>query len=872
LLRDELRYDVEVVSEDDFSRLTSSLDDFEFIAKETFDANLEVWMSSEKKAKSYTWVDRNEAVNAGSHKLLSYSGIYVPWYDGDVATSQGKFFTSFRSPDELQKYTNAPIEGEAAGDTGFVCRRNEWNCSNFTWFPSYCRDQGLGVCGAQLLRGTTGWYQGLFEQRIESNGLNISAVYTPWSTVSMEVWKAYANNERFLFVNWEPNMPITGVGSNFQRVQFTPYWFGGCEEAGDTPVGGTSCDDPPAPLVKIVSKTLAESTDAFYFASAFALNQDDYDVMFEEYSLAGESLENASAVACSWLVRMGSERYGEWIQFTNRKALEVNFEGCWNYVWVQLGLLILSIFARESYIYVTNRRKQKRLKLLQEMSEDPGKPLSSSSLRKIVANDALNERHRRGSLQVDEDAGGSRHAKLVRGVTCQVADVSKGMVSSASRAAVKRLGAGANATEFRHIMDSNELGFFSMRRDEKAFIGDEAIFLIPERGQSTFRVNFDDSQAQIQLFWYLVYGSMKGAAYKGLQYALAVGAMGTLVHIFEDLAVQNGEHDTWTSELGVQMTRIVSDFSAVPALLIVFRLMSQISHWRMALGYGGSICGRMGDLCLIISSIVGSNDDDVCERERVRKLQYKFYRYLNAIHLLAYQGLDARVPSSASDICDHLRRAGLLTDDEAPRLASTERAGMSYIVLSWVATVWHKEIEQRQAEGDNHPNGPNFMEKLMALRSLIGCLREASNYEREPEVANGMTYAVTYVLFFFVAIAYPASLYTTADSGTCLQPWSCFSAAIFFITYDGLLSMQRILERSPYDRTGDCVNVDCQLCGMEEVTFYMIRSAYEDFGDKRSASPPGPPLDMPSSASEDTVDGPRRRSQPNQNCPQAWRG
>lgn len=183
-------------------------------------------------------------------------------------------------------------------------------------------------------------------------------------------------------------------------------------------------------------------------------------------------------------------------------------------------------------------------------------------------------------------------------------------------------------------------------------------------GHSTFRVNFDPG-VQIQLFWYLVSSSMKGLIYRAMQHALAVGALGSLVHIIEDVAAQNRESDPWTHEFGANMSRIITDFLYLPALLIVFKLISQITHWSNSLNYGGSICGRLGDLSLIIASIVGSNDANVCERERVRKLQFKFYRYLNAIHLVAYHGVDERLRRPALEICNSLCRAGLLTDGEA---------------------------------------------------------------------------------------------------------------------------------------------------------------------------------------------------------------
>jgi hypothetical protein len=383
-------------------------------------------------------------------------------------------------------------------------------------------------------------------------------------------------------------------------------------------------------------------------------------------------------------------------------------------------------------------------------------------------------------------------------------------------------------------MESGRLGFFAFKRDQEDFISNEGVCVIPEKGQSHFRVDFNSSP-QLQLFWYLVSSSMKTTLYRAVQYGLFVGALGTLVHIVEDLAVQNSETDPWTKDFGTNMSRVISDFSGLPALLIVFKVMSQMARWSAWLGHGGSICGRLGDLSLILGSLVGTNDDqDVNERERVRKLQFKFYRYLNAIHCISYWGLDARLPSSAIDTCNELCRIGLLTDDEAIRIARSERGGMHATLLTWVSALWHNEIEERQVEGDNHPNSSNFHDKLMSLRTEIACLQGASDYDREPDVTNSMLYAVTYLLLFFVAITYPAALYSTYESDVCLQPWSCLSAAIFFITYDGLLSMQRILERSPFDINGDCVNLDSLLCGMEEVTFHMIRATYDVPGCTRS--------------------------------------
>lgn len=150
-------------------------------------------------------------------------------------------------------------------------------------------------------------------------------------------------------------------------------------------------------------------------------------------------------------------------------------------------------------------------------------------------------------------------------------------------------------------------------------------------------------------------------------------------------------------------------------------------------------------------------------------------------------------------------------------------------MLTWVSVLWHKHIEAEQVEGDNHPNAANFMEKLMALRTEIANLRSAQDFDREPDVTNGMLYLVVYALIMMVFAAYPFIFYT--EWTHCVQLWSIMSAFLFVFTYLGLLEMQRILARSPFDPEGDCVNVDNLFCSMEETLFHMMRAGYSSSDD-----------------------------------------
>merc|ERR1711972_252638 len=112
----------------------------------------------------------------------------------------------------------------------------------------------------------------------------------------------------------------------------------------------------------------------------------------------------------------------------------------------------------------------------------------------------------------------------------------------------------------------------------------------------------------------------------------------------------------------------------------------------------------------------------------------------------------------------------------------------------------------------------------MALRSAIGSIRSHGDYDREPDVANFMLHLIIYALLLLYMIAYPFKAYTAWTS--CVQVWSMVSAFLFFFTYHGLLTMQSILEKSPYELDGDCVNVDSHLVSSEQSLFQVIRARY----------------------------------------------
>jgi hypothetical protein len=162
---------------------------------------------------------------------------------------------------------------------------------------------------------------------------------------------------------------------------------------------------------------------------------------------------------------------------------------------------------------------------------------------------------------------------------------------------------------------------------------------------------------------------------------------------------------------------------------------------------------------------------------------------------------------------------------------------MHATVLTWLAIVWHAQIEFHQDEGDNHPNSTNFMQKLMDLRGQIGAVRLELDYS-DPEVTRGMMYMVTYLLLFFVMLGLPLQFYV---KGQCFQ-WQCITVSVSeIVMYHGLLVMQDILARSPFDIMGECVNMDYLLCGGEKMIFHMIRAGYDPQDHKAKTNGAHPP-------------------------------
>lgn len=364
------------------------------------------------------------------------------------------------------------------------------------------------------------------------------------------------------------------------------------------------------------------------------------------------------------------------------------------------------------------------------------------------------------------------------------------------------------------------MGFMTSRRTAAHFVSSNGVYVAKNCGQKSFRFQTD---SKLQLFNYMARSTMIRVVPVSLQYALVTGMWATIVTIVEEVAAENNE-TAFTQTLLEPIRALIGNWTFLPTLLVVFKVNSHIQRWLGWLGSAASVSGRINDIALILGSLDGVNSPDVQEREAVRLIQYRFYRYLNLVHCLAYMGLDHRVGASPESLLDELEGMGLLETEEKRQLLKSADTGMHATVLSWLAISWHSQIEFQQALGDNHPNSTNFMQKLMDLRSAIACLRCENDFG-DPEVTRGMMYIVTYILLFFVMIGLPLNPGLRIPDH-CVQ-WKALVVSLSYIVmYHGLLVMQDILARSPFDPEGECVNSDFLLCCTEEVMFKVMRAAY----------------------------------------------
>jgi len=797
ILREQLKFDVEVVETN-----TAPYEDIRLLADGRVDANFEVWPSGKDNIFNEWVVDRRNtrlrgtaaanhmqhAVQAGSHPVPAQSGMYVPKYVTD--RNPGAEFVFDLAAQEAQSlYSQAArTEGNAASDPLGLCGQPEWNCSNFVWQPPYCKHNS---CKAQMLKSNVEYDAGVFEQQLAGNGLNFTVAYLGTENLHRAVWEAYAKRQHVLFYSYTPSPGMLTIPMNqFSRVKFPPFGPGCARQTKSHPAGNASCEPKPTHLKKIVSLALANTKDAFHFAESFELGQSDYDALFEHYAGSDGDAETA---ACRWLRQVGSSRWEQWVKFTKRHPL-LEFDKCMFLMLIQLffGVVGGAMRARLPQTFIMKctacmcqRRSRKNNSTVQD--HGPRNLLDAETEPKTLKTDTKQSMHRSVSL-------------------------------------LHKLGFGV--AEVPVSVMSRTMSFLSYKRSEPNFLqADGECQHYPGDHTSSFR--FDLAGCKRNIVQYIIASCLPQVFWASLNYSFLAGAIGSFLSLWKQDLVDNLAIDPdglETFEMSASnVKQLVAGFSFLPLLMLSFCINREAQRWSDFVGASYNHCGRIQELALVLGgAFTGINTRNTAKQQRA--VQFRFYRYLNAVHYLSYYTIDPRCQDAAQMRKD-LVTVQLLTTEEASGLEYCPEIRMRELVISWISGLWHEQVKA----GAVPPEDTNlFMQKLTVLRAAV------IHVEKLPSLLLVMLFFTCRTLIFLILAEVSLQSFSIRQ---CVQPMSIITTFFIVFCYQGMLTVMHTLELTPFSPLGDCVNVDVLLCDFDRAIFHEIRQGYmsdERLDDKLS--------------------------------------
>jgi len=802
LLTEQLKYDVEVVD-----AKTAPMNDYQSLATGDVDANFEMWPAG-KELMCRRWArdcvlgeGRNAAehqemlaVSAGSHAVLSYSAMFVPQYVVDADPTAG-FFIHLGKPEAQKQYSTTKFaRGEPDSDQFGLCGTPQWNCTNEIWQPPHCK---AGGCHAQLLKAHTHYDAGVFEQQIAANRLNISVVYLTTKTLHEAVWNASARRQPILFYGHEPSPDIQGLPHRlFQRVLFSPTSPECLAKARSDPTGGLHCESSPSLLQRIVSPRLALEADAMFFARAFELNYTDYQGLFKHHQY---SKSDARLAACRWLHEVGDAKWQPWIKYTKAIPFSIGLTGCWLVFHVQLLVCIVSCLIQvkvPKHLMQLSRRCIAFCKPEVPLSEIPTKNTRSFSDSSEISETSLTTSHTT-AYRMQE-----RHKAT--GIGCFTSMLHIG---------------GSDAVEVPVAILQGKMGFLGFRRTEKRFVEpDEAWLSYHGHAQSQYR--FDVSHRKKYVFQYVMTSALPYSLWAALNFSLLAGATGSAAKLWRDHLENNlALHPDGPKNFdknAMRMKELMTNFSFLPVLMLSISISREALRWIRFIEIVYENLGCLQNIALLVGGSF-PNTNTVGKAASERAVQFKFYRYLLAMHLLSFFKVDPRL-QDAEQVRSDLVEVKILSESEASRLVHCPEKKMREMVMAWIAGLWHEQVRHGvvAAESTNA-----FMEQLMEFRRAIIAV------EKTPTMFTVMFDLTCRVFFLFIVFAQPVQM---LSKQTCIQPWGILVSFFIFFCYHGMITVMRTLEKSPFDPHADCINIDALLCDTEQMIFHSIRQGY---GDKR---------------------------------------
>jgi hypothetical protein len=360
------------------------------------------------------------------------------------------------------------------------------------------------------------------------------------------------------------------------------------------------------------------------------------------------------------------------------------------------------------------------------------------------------------------------------------------------------------------------MGFFKQPRSEEDFMRVEATGAdTPAEGLTSFRESTLTSRKST--YTYLLAYTLPGIVDVAFMYAFFTGAIGTYLSI-RDAEARESPFPTDTWEHGLlesvgSISATVDDFKFLPTLFVVQYLNRSVNKWIEIMEGCWSMQGRVHDLALLVGSGMQQVAEDTSEARRRRAVLFRIYRYLNCFHAWTFCGVDPRI-KDADSLLKGMLDAGLLTGEEVAEVTPMKKKADAF--LNWLGQVFMQELDH----GSIRPHLTNaFITQLCRLR---GCSAGWSDLtiSHPPISLSSMAYVLIDVYIILILVSYPFSKFAP---DACFQFASMVSAFLVGLCYTSMLRVCFLMNQSPLNPKGDCVNVDATLCSTDMHIYTFLR-------------------------------------------------
>jgi len=389
--------------------------------------------------------------------------------------------------------------------------------------------------------------------------------------------------------------------------------------------------------------------------------------------------------------------------------------------------------------------------------------------------------------------------------------------ASMREAALARAGSGT--AEVHNALDT-PMEFLGHTRSERNFLlpAADSQALAPPRAAVPMRGEL----RRIDMLRYMVSSKLAQCLRTSLTLSLLAGAWGSFVHILmrhmEMNLAANPKGPEHFERFSTNAMLMVTSFQFFPVFLLGFFVNKEASRWVGYVDMSFAVWGRCEDLAMILAGAISGTNDPATMAER-RTLLYRFYRYINVVHYMAYIGLDPRVPTEVMDVGEALEKVELLTKSELLELRFAPHKPRQ-AVLSWISVLWHDLVRSGVVSA---PHGDTicFMDKLTALRTAT-----VVYIEKTPHLITVMLKFVVGISLIFFSLAYPMTTYLSTSG--YLQPLAMATIFCLSFSYVGPLEILDTLQKTPFVASGENINVDNIMCEVELVCFHAMRASFRE--------------------------------------------